>query len=54
MFKVKEFIRLDRMQGATVLGPVKDKAPPPARGPAALLDLPCARRPAGGQIGTTR
>jgi hypothetical protein len=49
MFKVKEFIRLDRMQGATVLSPVKDKA----RGPAALLDLPCARRPAGGQIGTT-
>jgi len=26
---------------------------PLARGPAALLDLPCARRPAGGQIGTT-
>ena len=26
MFKVKEFIRLDRMQGATVLSPVKDKA----------------------------
>jgi hypothetical protein len=26
MFKVKEFIRLDRMQGATVLSPVKDTA----------------------------
>jgi len=26
MFKVKEFIRLDRMQGATVLSPIKDKA----------------------------
>ena len=26
MFKIKEFIRLDRMQGATVLSPVKDKA----------------------------
>ena len=52
MFKVKEFIRLDRMQGATVLSPIKDKARG-ARGPAALLDLPCARRPADGQIGTT-
>src|SRR5690349_11299098 len=35
---------------ATVLGPVKHM--PLSRGPAALLDRPCARRPADGQVGT--
>ena len=37
-------------QHATVLGPVKHE--PLARGPAALLERPCARRPASGQVGT--
>src|SRR4051794_9610947 len=37
-------------QDATVLGPVKHK--PLSRGPSALLDRACARRPAGGQVGT--
>src|SRR5690242_8540526 len=35
---------------ATVLGPVKHM--PLSRGPSALLDRPCARRPADGQVGT--
>src|SRR4051794_24412797 len=39
-----------RGDDATVLGPVKHK--PLSRGPLALLDRPCARRPAEWQVGT--
>jgi len=42
---------VDLFEGAGVLTAVKDKAL--TRGPAALLDLRCARRPAQCQIGTT-
>jgi len=41
---------VDLFEGAGVLAAVKDKAL--ARGPAALLDLRYARRPAQCQIGT--
>jgi len=45
-----DLISVDLFEGAGVLAAVKDKAL--ARGPAALLDLRCARRPAQCQIGT--
>jgi len=41
---------VDLFEGTGVLTVVKDKAL--TRGPAALLDLRCARRPAQCQIGT--
>jgi hypothetical protein len=53
MFKVKGFMPSRSDAGCHRARSGQGQGAPSARGPAALLDLPCARRPAGGQIGTT-
>ena len=53
VFSVKPFTTSRSEEGCHRAQSGQGQGAPPARGPAALLDLPCARRPAGGQIGTT-
>jgi len=53
VFSVKPFTTSRFEEGCHRAQSGQGQGAPPARGPAALLDLPCARRPAGGQIGTT-
>ena len=53
VFSVKPFTASRSEEGCHRARSGQGQGAPSARGPAALLDLPCARRPAGGQIGTT-
>jgi hypothetical protein len=53
VFSVKPYTPFRSEAGCHRARSGQGQGAPWARGPAALLDLPCARRPAGGQIGTT-
>jgi hypothetical protein len=53
VFSVKPFTASRSEEGCHRARSGQGQGAPPARGPAALLDRSCARRPAGRQIGTT-
>ena len=53
VFSVKPFTASRSEEGCHRARTGQGQGVPPARGPVALLDRSCARRPAGRQIGTT-